>query len=88
MDLEIQDIRTFENQKFSIDFTNMRRMWQSLTIFINLLGMMHTKKQQQTTKKKNKQTKKKKKKKKKRKYFVHSRCATTSSLSQTTDISK
>ena len=44
MDLEIQDVRTFENQKFSIDFTNMRRMWQSLTIFINLLGMVHTKK--------------------------------------------
>ena len=87
MDLEIQDIRTFENQKFSIDFTNMRRMWQSLTIFINLLGMMHTKKQQQTTKKKQNK-KKKKKNKKKKKYFVHSRFATTSSLSQTTDISK
>ena len=31
-----------EYKKFSIDFTNMRQMWQSVTVFINVLGMVHT----------------------------------------------
>ena len=45
MDLEIQNIRKLEHlsiRNLAQDFTNMRQMWQSVTIFINVLGMVHT----------------------------------------------
>ena len=27
---------------YSLDSTNMRQMWQRVTIFLNVLGMVHT----------------------------------------------
>ena len=40
--IEHKKTGTWLYKKFSLDSTNMRHMWQSVTIFINILGMVHT----------------------------------------------